>query len=157
MRRGLTRRVALSVAGAIALAAVAGCGGDSGATLKEFRADANRVCRDVERQLDRIQRTQPVTAAQAEEQAEAVLDVSEQALSNLRKIEPPDDLEAAWNRYLDDREQAIGFIEEAREAAADSDTEAYAGAKRRLARGQPARRELALQMELGRCSRPSRP
>jgi hypothetical protein len=133
------------------------CGDDSSASPEEFRSQANRVCRDVERQLDEIQKTLPVTAEQAEKQAEALVDVSEQALSNLRKIETPEELEGAYDRYLAEREKAIGHIEQARDAANAKDSGAYERAKRRLAAGQPVRRQLALRLGLGSCSRPSLP
>ncbi|MGH2980435.1 MAG: hypothetical protein ACRDKV_00130 [Solirubrobacterales bacterium] len=151
-----TARLAAVIAGAAAVAAIAGCGGDSPVSEQEFRSEVSRVCRDIEQQLDQIQETTPITAGQAETQAEAAVELSEQALGNLRQIDPPEELEPAFDRYLSQRERAIGFIEEAREAAADKDSDAYARAKRQLAAGQPLRRELALRLELRRCSRPSR-
>lgn len=147
----------LGLAVTAAIAALAGCGGGSSVSPEEFQSQANKVCRDIERQLDRIQETAPVTADQAEEQAQAAVDVSGQALDNLRQIDPPEDLRSNYDRYLEEREQAIGFIEDAREAAADNDSDAYVRAKRRLAAGQPTRRQLALELDLSACSRPSLP
>lgn len=145
------------LAGAAAIAVLVSCGDDGSPSVTEFRADANRVCRDAERELDRIQSTAPNSASQAEEQARAVADVSQKALDNLRKIEPPEELKASYDRYLAAREEGIGFIEESRDAAADNDIEAYVRGKTRLAEGQPARRQLALELGLGSCSRPSLP
>jgi len=153
----LTRRLLAGLAGAAAVAALTSCGDGSSVSPEEFRSQANRVCRDVEQQLDRIQAMVPATADLAEKQAEAAVDVSQQALGNLRKIEPPEDLKATYDRYLEERGKAIGFIEDARDAAADNDSGAYEQAKRRLAEGQPTRRELALQLDLSACSRPSLP
>jgi hypothetical protein len=153
----LTTGLLAGLAGAATVVALVSCGDGSSVSTEEFKGQASRVCRDVEQQLDRIQATDPVTADQAEMQAEAVTDVSEQALDNLRKIEPPEDLRATYDRYLDEREKAIGFIEDARDAAGDNDSDAYVQAKRRLAEGQPTRRGLALQLDLSACSRPSLP
>jgi hypothetical protein len=153
----LTPRFLAGLAGAAAIAALASCGGGSSVSPQEFQTQANRVCRDVERQLDRIQVTVPATADQAEKQAGAVVDVSEQGLGNLRKIEPPDDVQSTYDRYLDAREKAIRLIEDARDAAAENDADAYVRAKRRLAAEQPSRRQLALQLNLSACSRPSLP
>jgi hypothetical protein len=153
----LTRRLLAGLAGAAAIAALASCGDSSSVSPEEFQSQANRVCRDVEQQLDRIQAMPPATADLAEKQAEAAVDVSQQALSNLRKIEPPEDVKETYDRYLEEREKAIGFIEDARDAAGDNDSDAYVLAKRRLAEGQPTRRELALQLGLSACSRPSLP
>ena len=133
------------------------CGGGGDASPDEFRSQANKVCRDIEQQVDKIQQTLPVTAEQAEKQADAIVDVSDQALSNLRKIDAPEELQAAYDRYLEKREKAIEHVEKAREAAADKDSGAYARAKRQLAAGQPTRRQAALRLGLGSCSRPSLP
>jgi hypothetical protein len=158
MRTGLIiRRSLAGLAAAAVFAATASCGGDSSTSPEEFEADANRVCRDAERELDRIQARAPETAVQAENQAEALIDVSDQALDNLGKIEPPENLERAYDRYLQQREGGIAFIEDARDAAADNDSDAYVRAKRRLAEGQPTRRQLALELGLDACSRPSLP
>lgn len=153
----LTPRLLAGLAGAAAIAVLASCGGGSSVSPQEFQTQANRVCRNAEQQLDRIQGTVPATADQAEKQAGAVTDVSDQALNNLRKIEPPEDLQSTYDRYLDAREKAIGFIEDARDAAAENDADAYVRAKRRLAAEQPTRRQLALQLDLSACSRPSAP
>jgi organic radical activating enzyme len=148
-----------AVVGAAAAAAALACcgGGEPSSSPGDFQAAADRVCREAEQQLNRIQSMAPRTADQAEEQAAALVDVSQQALDNLRQIDPPDDRKALYERYLRAREEGIGFIEQARDAAAHNDAAAYARAKGRLAAGQPTRRALALKLGLDRCSRPSLP
>ena len=153
----LIRAAAVTSAAAALFASVGGCGGGDSATPDQFRADANKVCRDLERNLDRIQRTVPSTADQAAKQASAIVDVSQQALDNMRKIDAPDELQSAWDQYLNARDRAIGFAEDSRDAAADNDADGYVRGKRRLAAGQPARREMALKLGLEDCSRPSVP
>jgi TolA-binding protein len=146
----------ISAAAILALGSCGG-GGESSSTPKQFQTEANQVCRDAEQQLDRIQRSVPRTADQAEKQAAAVVDVLQQALDNLRQVDPPDDLKAPYGRYLAARQEAIGSVEDSRDAAANNDSQAYVRAKRRLAAGQPSRRQLALQLGLSSCSRPSVP
>jgi hypothetical protein len=148
---------ALATAAAIVALASCGGGGDGSISAKQFQTEANQVCKDVEQQLNRIQSTVPRTADQAEKQAAAVVDVSQQALGNLRQIDPPENLKDTYDKYLQARERAIGFVENSRDAAASNNANAYARAKTRLAEGQPSRRELALQLGLRRCSRPSLP
>jgi hypothetical protein len=158
MRRPAPIRTSLLTLALVAAAVLqGGCGGSDSATPEQFRADANKVCRDLERNLDRIQGRLPQTADQAEEQASAIVDISQQALDNLRKIEPPEELRDSYDRYLRARERAIGFAEDSRDGAADNDADAYARGKRRLAAGQPERRKQALQLGLNACSRPSLP
>jgi hypothetical protein len=151
-------RILAGVACAAAIAALGACGGGGDSVSpQQFKAEANKVCREVEDHLDRIQKTMPTSADQAEKQAAAIVDVSDQALGNLRRIDPPEDLKPTYERYLGAREKAIGFIEDARDAAADNDSNAYVRAKRRLAAAQPMRRQLALLLDLNACSRPSVP
>jgi hypothetical protein len=153
------RQWALALAaGAAAAAAIAGCGGGSeSVSPQQFQSEANKVCRDIEGQLDKIQQTMPTSADQAEKQADAIVDVSQQALDNLRRIDPPEDSKPTYERYRNERVQAIGFVEDARDAAAENDSGAYVRAKRRLAAGQPDRRALALRLKLSACSRVSVP
>jgi hypothetical protein len=158
MHRPVTIRTSVAaLATVVAAAVLASCGGGDSVTADQFRADANKVCSDLERNLDRIQRRLPQTADQAEEQASAIVDVSQQALGNLRKIDAPEELSDSYDRYLEARERAIGFAEDSRDAAADNDADGYVRGKRRLAAGQPERRREALQLGLGACSRPSVP
>ena len=158
MGRPMWRISALATLAVVLMATgLSACGGDDSATPEQFRADANKVCRELESNLERIQRRLPQTADQAEKQAAAIVDVSQQALDNLRKINPPDELSDDYDRYLNSRERAIGFAEDSRDAAADNDADAYVRGKRRLAAGQPQRRKEALALGLGSCSRPSVP
>ena len=150
-------RLPASLIAAAAILALGSCGSGDSASPEQFQTEANQVCKDAEQQLDRIQRTAPRTADQAEKQAGALADVSKQALDNLHQIEPPDDLKTAYDRYLKAREKAVGFIEDARDAAADRDSDGYGRAKLRLAADQPSRRQLALRVGLHACSRPSLP
>jgi hypothetical protein len=146
------------LAGLTGLAALVllGCGGDGGSTPPDqFQAEANQVCKDAQQQFDKILRASPRTADQAEKQAAALADVSQQALDNLRDISPPDQVKDAYSRYLDARDAAIGYIDDAKNAAADHDGTAYARAKRKTATTQPRRRQLALASGLKSCSVPN--
>jgi len=151
-------RLAAGIACAAAIAALASCGGSSNSgsvSPREFQSEANQVCQDSQQQFDRIQRIQPHTADQTEKQAAALADVAQQALDNLHQIEPPSDLKAVYSRYLAAREKDLGFIQDGRDAAASKDINAYLRATRRAAGQAPVRRQLALQLGLHFCSRPS--
>jgi hypothetical protein len=131
-----------------------GCGGDSELSRADFIEEADRVCERSSGEFARIQRTGPSTAQQAEEQTQELIDVSEQALDELREIEPPSDLSGGYERYLAARERAIGYLEQGRDAAADADQRAYAAAKRRAARGAAERYQRARDVGLIACARP---
>ena len=135
---------------------LASCGGGSSPeSVTQFRQEANQVCKDSQQQFDRIQRVQPRTGHEAEQQASALVDVSQQALDNLHQIASPDQLKSIWDRYLSAREKDIHYIEAGREAAANNDINAYARATRQAAAQAAYRRQLALQLGLRLCSRPS--
>jgi hypothetical protein len=151
----LNRRLA-AAAVLSAASVLAACGGGGGSvSAADFQTEANQVCRDAQQQFDRIVRTSPRTADQAEKQAAALSDVSNQALDDLHRIKPPDAVKSAYNRYLDSRQKAIGYIDDARAAAADNNGNAYARAKQQVAATQPARRAQALAAGLKACSVPS--
>ena len=152
----LNRRLAACAMVVAAVAVLASCGGGGSSTSSaDFQSQANQVCRDAQQQFDRIVRTNPRTADQAEKQAAALVDVSSQALDDLHRIKPPDQVKTAYARYLDSRQKAIGYIDDARAAAADNNGNAYARAKRQVAATQPERRQLALAAGLHACSVPT--
>jgi hypothetical protein len=152
----LKRRLAAGVAALAAATALASCGGGGGSvSAADFQSEANQVCRDAQGQFNRILRINPRTADQASKQASALADVSNQALDNLHQIKPPDEVKSAYQRYLDARMKAIDDIDAAQTAAADNNGNAYAAAKRKVAEGQAARRQLALAAGLKACSVPT--
>lgn len=136
--------------------ALASCGGGGGSTSpRQFQTEANQVCRDAQQQFDRIASAPTRTADQAAKQAAALVSVSQQALSDLRDVHPPPGLKSVYDRYLAARDRGIGFIQQARDAAANNDATAYARAKVRVSAQQPIRRQLALQLGLHSCSLPT--
>ena len=146
----------LGLAG-LAVAALASCGGggSSAESLSQFRHEANQVCQDSQQQFDKIEQTQPRTASQTEKQASALADVSQQALDNLHQIEPPQQFKDLYGRDLAAREKDLSFIQDGRDAAHNNDINAYLRATHNAAAQAPLRRQLALQLGLRLCSRPS--
>lgn len=148
--RSATAAIALSAAGLIA------CGSDEPAASKQaFARDADRICRESQREFDEIQRKPARSAAAAEDQAEALIEISSEALDQLRGLEPPPELEPTFERYLEARERALGYLEDGRDAAANNDPEAYLEAKQKAASEQGDRLQLAQSLGMRDCSRPS--
>jgi hypothetical protein len=149
----------IAVAAALACGAtLSGCGGGGEGTTVDaagFVAAADRVCRQTQREFDQVQSTATTTPEQVERQVEGLIDVAEQALAELRKLDPPEASASAYDRYLDSREEVLGHLEDGRDAAADRDAQAYAEAKRKAAAGAATRLSLAREAGLGDCSRPS--
>lgn len=147
-----------SLLAACACTAIAGCGdgGEQTALSRSgFLTRADAICRQTQRQFDQIQRTATSTPGQAERQVEALIDVSNQALSSLQSLDAPAPLRPAYERYLSARERAIGYLEDGRDAAAARDPQAYLAAKRKVSSDQATRLQLARTVGLEDCSRPS--
>ena len=148
------RRSLCAVVPAAAAIVLFGCGSGGGSS-DTFFGSAERICRENEREFVKIQRTAPISAEQAEKQAQALIDVAQRALDELRDLSPPDDTTAAYQRYLKARERALGYLEDGRAAAAANDPKAYAAAKRKAAADQANRLSLARRAGLRDCSRPT--
>lgn len=152
-------RVRLIVGGiVIAAALVVGylvLRGDGNLSSDEFTAEADRICSESQNEFDDVQRTPPRTADQAEKQADALISISEDALSKLRDLQPPAELDSSYDRYLAEREKVLAYLEDGREAAAANDPKGYAAAKRNAAAQQATRLQLARSLGLRKCSRPS--
>jgi hypothetical protein len=143
---------------AAACATLAGCGGDgqeAALARSEFLTRDDGVCRQAQRQFDRAQRTAPATPEQIERQLEALIDVSRQALNELEALGPPPSLRQGYERYLAARDRALGLLEDGRDAVAARDAVAYLAAKRKVSSDLATRLELAREVGLKACSRPS--
>lgn len=154
IRPTATLTLFLALAGCVALG---GCGGGEETVLSRsgFLARADEICRQTQRQFERIQGTATSTPGEAERQLAALIDVSEQALAGLQALEAPPSVRAPYQRYLAARERAIGFLEDGRDAAAARDAQAYLAAKRRVSSQLATRLQLARAVGLEDCSRPS--
>ena len=151
-------RILIAVSAVGVCAASTGCanGGEvTSLSRSAFVARANEACSQTQREFDQIQRTAVSTPDAAERQVNALIEVSQQALDDLRSIEPPAELAPAYERYLAARERALGFLEDGRDAAAARDAEAYVRAKRRVSAQQETRLALARDVGLSDCGRPS--
>jgi hypothetical protein len=138
---------------------LAACGGGGEATERpatgDFLAEADRICQDSQRRLDRVQRNPTSTPQEAERQVAGLIAISVQALSDLRDLEAPAALDARYGRYLEARARALELLRTARAAAVAQDLRAYLGAQRRVSGEVAIRLRLARDVGLRDCSRPS--
>lgn len=100
-----SRLAGLAVLMAGAAIAIAGCGSGGGGALSadEYRDAADKICRDFEAQTDAL--SEPTSEESVVEFLEAGLDINREQLSELRDLEPPDDL-------ADAHDEAMGFLDE---------------------------------------------
>jgi hypothetical protein len=120
---------------ALALALLAGCGGDDDATpsKEQFVADANRICRegarDVAGRTGEL-RTKLRNADSPAEQQKVVAETLEETaaeyrpyLDRLRDLEPPETLSDDWARFMDGIGEAFDLFPQLADAYRDADRE----------------------------------
>jgi hypothetical protein len=102
--------VALAALGAAAL--VAGCGGgDSTLSADEFRERADAVCADAGERLDAL--TEPTAGEEVLPYLETGLPIQAEELERIRELEPPDELQAAFDEALELNQQRQDLIRQA--------------------------------------------
>jgi hypothetical protein len=119
---------ALIIALAAAALAAGGCGGgDDGRLSKaEWVAQADRICKRVN---DRLEKTeQPETMAELVTVLDQGLKDVDDAVADLRELEPPEEMEEDVDAWLAKVEAASAQIENALDAAKDQDEEELSAA-----------------------------
>jgi len=156
MRIGSSRHL-LAVLTAVAAIAI-GCGGDDieDVSAEELISRGDELCRSGQERFEEIQTGTPANADAAREQTEALIEVADGELSELRKMRPPEELRDEYDRYLAARADALELLEQGRDAAAEGDADAYAEAQTKLAADQDERVELARDVGFSACSEPDR-
>jgi hypothetical protein len=121
-----------------AFALLAGCGGgdDGGGggnalSKDEFVSQANQICREGEQKITEVTKDSQARIQKAkspEEQQKVVADVLEDTakqydpfLARLRALDPPKELAAGWDKFLDGVGDAFALIPDLAEATRNSD------------------------------------
>jgi hypothetical protein len=117
------RFAGIAVLGALGLLAV-GCGGGGGGRLSEaeFREQANAICLEYDRRIEDL--GEPGSLEEVPEFVNQAIPIIEEGLAELRELEPPEELEADYDRMLDETERSVGVAERLRDAAAEGDQQA---------------------------------
>lgn len=109
----------------LALAAlIAGCGGGGGGgqlTAAELRQKADAICADYTQRVEAL--GQPESLEDLPEFIDQAIPILEQGLDELGELEPPDELEANWERAMTLNEQTLGLTRDLRDAAEEGDDE----------------------------------
>ena len=95
------------------VAVLAGCGGGGGSdrlAADEYRQKADQICRDANAKIAAVET--PQTAAGVREAAGKVKPIVEDAVADLKKLEPPKELEANVDKWMDQNDRLIDGIEE---------------------------------------------
>jgi hypothetical protein len=130
-----------------------GCGGGSEqVSATELVQKADAACREERRSFDRIQAHPPPNASVAAAQTAELVSATEKANSQLRELEPPDQLRAAYERYLAARDHVLDEMKRGQDAAESQDSRAYGAAQAAVARDAPQREKLAQSLGFKVCS-----
>jgi hypothetical protein len=121
-----------------------GCGGDDDGgggggggeemSQSEFVSEANKICREgsekLEGQTEEIQKKIQEAGADAEAQQKAVADALEESaeaydpyLARLGDLNPPENMQADWDKFIDGINKAFDLIPELADATRDGDRE----------------------------------
>jgi hypothetical protein len=156
-------RFAAAPAAALIVAALAGCGpfGDGGGGVadgaertgeEEFLRSGDEVCRASQRQVAEVQRDLPTSREQSVRFARDLIAIFDDEVARLAALDPPQERQAAFDRYLESREEAIGLLADGLQAAQEDDPAGYADAQAEVAAGQVKRAELAREVGFEECS-----
>jgi hypothetical protein len=118
----MTRTVSSLAAtvGATASLALAACGGgDGGLSRQEFLSEADSICAEYDQRIQEID--EPQSIDDVERYADEAKPVIEEGMTELRELEPPDELQEQWNEYIASSEESVEYLDELRQAGAEGD------------------------------------
>jgi len=122
---------------------------DDDLSAAEFLARGDEICKQAHDEFLDIQGSTPRTAADAEAQVEALIEVAEEEREGILDLGAPDSLAEGIDAYVADREQGIKTA-----AARDDDSIGYEEAQAELASQQAKRQEVAQKLGFNECSEP---
>ena len=147
----------IAAGAALALGAVlltAGCGeGPERVSGQELVAKGDEICRVGQQRFTDIQGNPPANASEAVDQTDLLIQESENELTALRELEPPDELRQAYDRYLEARGRVLEFLRRGRDAAETQDSQAYLEAQAGVAKRAAQRQQLAKAVGFQVCSK----
>jgi hypothetical protein len=142
---GLLAVVALSV-----LAAGCGGGGDNRLSKEDFQQQANAICKRYDEKIAAI--GTPSSPADIPAFVEKGIPLIQQGIAELRALRPPADLQADYDRMLDETAKAIPAARKLADAAAKNDAAAVQEALKEGNDANTASDELATKLGLPQCA-----
>jgi hypothetical protein len=155
-RTGLAAGIIGAIVVLVALAIVFDLGpfADEDLSAAEFLAQGDEICKQAHDEFLDIQGSVPRTAADAEAQVEALIEVAEEERGGILDLGAPDSLAEDIDVYVADREQGIKVLRAGLAAARDDDPIGYEEAQAELASQQAKRQEVAQRLGFSVCSEP---
>ena len=137
----------------VILSLAGGCGGGKEeVSAAELAQKVDVICGRERGSFARIQAHPPPNASVAADQTSELIKATEDANSQLRDLRPPEELQSAYDRYLQARDRVLDEMNRGKDAAENQDSAAYGMAQAAVARGAKQRRTLARSLGLRVCS-----
>jgi hypothetical protein len=111
--------IVAAVCGAVALAACGGGDGGDRLTRDELVSQADAICGEYERKLDAL--GEPQSIQEVEALADDAKPIVQEGVDKLAALEPPEDLEDDYDRWIELNRESITVIDNLKEAAASGD------------------------------------
>ena len=155
-RTGLTAAIigAVLVLAILAIILDLGPFADDEPTAAEFLAQGDEICAEAHDDFLDIQGSTPRTAADAEAQVEALIEVAEDERDRISDLNPPEEIADEVAEYVDGRASGVKILEEGLAAAREDNPEAYEQAQAELASQQAKRQAEAQDLGFKECSKP---
>jgi hypothetical protein len=150
------RRVRACLIGLLAVVALsvfaAGCGGGGNNRLskEDFQQQANAICKKYDEKIKAI--GTPTSPADIPAFVEKGVPLIQQGIAELRALRPPSDLQADYNRMLDETAKAIPAARKLADAAAKNDAAAVQEALKEGNDANTASDQLATKLGLQQCA-----
>jgi hypothetical protein len=146
------RSAAIVTTALAAIALAAGCGSSKHqVSATELTQKADAICHDEQAKFDQIQAHPPANASIAADQTKELIDVSDAASSDLRDLEPPDQLSGPYGAYLQARDDAVDRMKRGQKAADNRDSAEYSRAQNAVVQSAARRQKLAAAVGLKVC------
>ena len=122
-----------------AAAALAACAGEADERLsrEEFAERATAICARAEERLSALR--EPENVAEVEGYARDAQAITQEGVDDLRGLEPPEELEEAFARYLQQADEVVALLGELEDAAAAGDDAEARRLSARIAEAAEAR------------------
>lgn len=115
------RGALLLLAGSVALAGCGGGGGGDGDRLSqaELVTKADAICQEYEAKLDAL--GQPQNEEELADFADKAIPIAKDGRDKLGELNPPENQQENYDRWLEQGDRAIEIVEDLRDAAEDGD------------------------------------
>jgi hypothetical protein len=123
--------------------------------MAEFVSRADAICRKYEARLDAL--GQPTNVQELQSFADKALPVARDGREELGELNPPEELDDAYDAWLEQGDEAIEIVERLRQAAADRDQAEIQEIARDAQRADAEANRLARELGFRQCGESAPP